>query len=320
MTVPSVADYLTILPGTVQPWCMLDPRLQALRLVARHGTVTAAAAASHYTPSAVSAQLRSLAEEVGAPLLEREGRGIRLSEAALVLLEYADTVAAGWESARARVQALHGERDVTLTLCGFSTAAATLLPRAARALAEQQPGTAVRIVEADPDECFDLLLAERADLAVVVATDEVPPLTDPRFDQHALGEDPLDLLLPQGHRLADRSSVALAEAAGEAWIMDRAGRPYHRLVTTACLAAGFRPDIVHEVVEWDTGAALVHAGMGVSLVPQLANLPTVYDIVRVPLRGDPRPARHLRAAVRSGAGAHHLIGIALDAMRPSAGG
>lgn len=295
---------------------MLDPRLQALRLVARHGTVTAAAAASHYTPSAVSAQLRSLAQEVGTPLLERDGRGIRLTEAAAVLLEHADEVAQGWEEARARAASLAGPRGGQLVLCGFSTAAATLLPRAARAVADQHPGTTARIVEADPGECFDLLLAERADVAVVVATEEVPPLGDPRFHQVDLGKDHLDLLVPLGHRLAEMNSVLLADAAEERWIMDRPGRPYQRLVAGACLAAGFVPTVAHEAVEWDTGAALVHAGLGVALVPQLANLPSVYDIVRVPLRGDPRPARVVRAAVRQGAELHPRVAAALKAMQP----
>ncbi|MCH1866226.1 LysR family transcriptional regulator [Nocardioides sp. CFH 31398] len=290
---------------------MLDARLHALRLVAQHGSVTAAAEASGYSPSAVSAQLRSLAKEVGAPVVEPQGRGVRLTEAALVLLDHAHEVAASWEAARARVQAGPGGH---LTLCGFSTAAATLLPRAARAVADQHPGTVVRIVEADPVECFDLLLAERADLAVVVATEATPSRSDRRFEQHPLGEDPLDLLVPRDHPLAGRASVSLADAAGEPWIMDRPGRPYHRLVAGACLAAGFTPDLAHEAVEWDTGAALVHAGLGVALVPQLANLPSVYDIVRVPLTGDPRPARHLLGVARTGARAHPRVATALAAM------
>lgn len=294
---------------------MLDPRLHALRLVAQHGTVTAAAEVSHYTPSAVSAQLRSLAHEVGTPVLEREGRGVRLTEAALVLLEHADEVAAQWEEARARVQSLAGPRGGSVTLCGFSTAAATLLPRAVRRVEREHPGTVVRILEADPAECFELLLADRVDVAVVVATDQVPPMRDPRFQQQSLGADPLDLLVPSGHRLAGRGPVMLAEAADEAWIMDRVGRPYHRLVMGACLASGFTPAVAHEAVEWDTGAALVHAGLGVALVPQLANLPTVYDIVRVPLRGDPRPARHLRTAVRAGSAGQPRIAAALAAMQ-----
>ncbi|GAB3990571.1 LysR family transcriptional regulator [Nocardioides marmoraquaticus] len=294
---------------------MLDARLHALRLVAQHGGVTAAAA-SGYTPSAVSAQLRSLAREIGAPVLAPQGRGVRLTDAALVLLDHAHDVAASWEAARARVQAVAGPRGGTLTLCGFSTAASTLLPRAVRRVVAEHPGTVVRLVEADPAECFDLLLAERADLAVVVATEETPPVSDRRFEQVTLGHDPLDLLVPEGHALAGLTSVALQEAAHEPWILDRPGRPYHRLVTSACLAAGFVPDVAHEAVEWDTGAALVHAGLGVAIVPRLANLPSVYDIVRVPLQGDPPPGRHLLGVVRNGARAQARVATALAAMAP----
>ena len=293
---------------------MLDPRLHTLRLVAQHGTVTAAAAASHYTPSAVSAQLRSLAVEVGVTLVERQGRGVRLTDAAMVFLEYADDVAARWEQTLARAQALEGPRSGTLVLCGFSTAAASLLPRAAHLVSQRHPGTVVRIIEADPLDCFDLLLAGRADVAVVIATEEIPPDNDSRFEQRTLGHDALDLLVPAGHRFASRSDIRLAEAADEDWIMDRPGRPYQRLVAGACLAAGFSPRIAHEAVEWETGAALVHAGLGVSLIPGLAHLPARYDVHRVPLKGDPRPTRRLRTAIRSGSDGYPRIATALEAM------
>lgn len=304
--------------ATVQSFFMLDPRLQSLRLVAWYGGVTAAAEAAHYTPSAVSAQLRSLANDVGAPLLERQGRGVRLTDAAQVLLEHADEVAAAWEAVCARVQSGTGAKAGAVTMAGFSTAASTLLPEAVRELLRQHPGTVARIVEADPLECFDMLVTGQADLAVVVATDEMPALSDRRFEQLQLGNDPLELLVHARHRLADRESVSLAEAAGEPWIMDRPGRPYRQLVLSSCVAAGFTPEIAHESVEWETGAALVHAGFGVALVPRLAHLPSGYAVQRVPLHGDPRPARHIRAAVRAGARSQPRIVTALDAMIASA--
>ena len=128
----------------------------------------------------------------------------------------------------------------------------------------------MRITEADPTVCFELLVADRVDLVVVVVTDLLPATDDARFEQHPLLADTLDLLVPAGHRLAGRSWVSLTELAREPWIMDRPGRPHHQMVTTACAAAGFTPHQVHEVVEWDTGAALVAAGFGVALVPRLA--------------------------------------------------
>ena len=142
----------------------------------------------------------------------------------------------------------------------------------------------------------------------------LPSSTDPRFDQESVLDDPLDLLLPADHRLADRSSVLLREAADESWILDRPGSPFHQLTQTACAAAGFSPFVAHEAMEWETGAALVDAGLGVSLVPRLARLPAGYRITRVPLRGDPTPARHIRSAVRRGSRRQPAITTALSAL------
>ncbi len=291
---------------------MIDPRLHVLRMFAAHGTVTATAEALHYTPSAVSHQLRTLARDLGVTLLVQEGRRVRLTSAARTLLAEVDGLYAHWEEIRSEVAASADESTGSLRICGFSTAAAAMLPQVALRIGELHPRVVVRITEADPEHCFDLLLADEADLAVVVATETLPPANDPRFDQQSLLDDPLDLLVPIGHRLAGRTSVPLSELADEAWILDRPGRPHHRLVLTACAEAGFRPSGAHQAAEWDTGAALVGAGFGVSLVPRLARLPTGYDVVRVPLQGDPSPARHVLTGVRRGRRGHPVIA---DAMR-----
>ncbi len=201
-----------------------------------------------------------------------------------------------------------------LRLCGFSTAAANLLPRVAIDVIATHLGAQVRIIEADPEECFELLLADQADLAVVVTTDRLPRLDDPRFEQHPLASDPLDLLLPKTHPFAGMSSVPLADMAHDDWIMDHPGRPHHQLVMTSCLAAGFNPTVAHEIVEWDTGAALVHAGLGVCLIPRLARLPAGFDIVRVPLRGDPSPSRQIRTGIRAGSSTGPLLSTALSVL------
>ncbi|MFP5346271.1 MAG: LysR substrate-binding domain-containing protein, partial [Actinomycetes bacterium] len=143
---------------------------------------------------------------------------------------------------------------------------------------------------------------------------------DPRFDQQPLLEDPLDLLVPLGHRLAGQPSVALIDTADEAWIADRPGRPYHRLLLTTCAAAGFTPAVAHNATEWDTGAALVAAGLGIGLVPRLTRLPGSYPVARVPLSGDPAPSRHFVTAVRSGSRHHPVIADALTALEELAHG
>ncbi len=299
---------------TVQYSCMFDYRLHVLRVVAAHGTVTAAARALNYTPSAVSHQLRGLARDLGLTLFERDGRGVRLTVAARVLLERADELYARWEEIRGELAESEHEHMGTLRLCGFSTASAALLPHVASQVRTAHPLCTVRIIEADPDDCFNLLLTEQADVAVVVAIPSLPPSVDPRFDQKSLLEDPLDLLVPADHPLATRRAVLLSETADEPWILDRPGRPLHQLVQVACAAAGFTPSIAHEAAEWQTGAALVDAGLGVALIPRLARIPGGYRIVRVPLRGDPTPARRILTGVRRGSRRQPVIATALAAL------
>lgn len=303
----------------MQEYCMIDRRLHVLRVLAEVGTVTAAAERLGYTPSAVSHQLRTLSKDLGVTVLEQRGRMLALTPAGQMLLDRTQELFTRWEEIRGELASIGPATGTrTLRLCGFSTAAASLLPLTADRVMGAHPDCTVRIIEADPQECFDLLVADQADIAVVVATDPLPPRSDTRFEQSALFSDRLDLLVPSRHRLAGRESVALGEAAEERWILDRPGTPYHRLVRTACAAAEFFPEVAHESHEWETGAALVSAGLGVALAPRLAHLPEGYDVVRVPLRGDPVPSRKILTGVRSGSADQPLIAEALTILAEAA--
>lgn len=299
---------------------MIDRRLTVLRAVARHGTVTAAAHICHLTPSAVSHQLSSLGRELDVMLLEHVGRNVRLTPAAHLLLAHADALAAQWETARAEL-ADYQAKTVTgpLRICGFSTAAAVLVPAAAKRLRSRHPHLTIRLSEAEPGRAFDALSAGDTDIAVVVATADVPSRSDPAFEQHPLYNEPLDLLTASDHELAGRSSIALSDASGDVWIVGTPGTAYHQLVLLACASAGFVPDIGHYADEWDTGAALVAHGFGVALVPRLAHLPSDYPTVRVPVSEQPFPTRHILAGVRAGSARQPAIAAGLYALREIAG-
>ncbi|OIV38437.1 LysR family transcriptional regulator [Mangrovactinospora gilvigrisea] len=299
---------------------MIDPRLRILQMVAEHGTVTAAARALHYTPSAVSYQLRQLAAELGVELVVHQGRGIRLTNAARILLRHVERLQEQWETARAELATAGAEPTGQLTLCGFSTAASRLLPPAAAALRDSYPRLSVRIIEAEPSRCYELLLAEDADLALVVVTVDSPPVTDRRFDQRPLLDDPLDLVVPEGHRLIRQERVTLADAAEEQWIVGKPGSTYFQLVLTACISAGFAPHIAHHADEWDTGTALVAHGLGVILVPRLALLREDLPVVRLPLHGEPAPARRILAVTRLGARPTPALVHAVDTITATAAG
>jgi DNA-binding transcriptional LysR family regulator len=295
---------------------VIDRRLVVLRAIARHGTVTAAAGVCRLTPSAVSHQMQALARELDVVLLEPVGRTVRLTAAARTLLEHADALAAAWERAQADLAAHRaGGLSGSLRVCGFSTAAAVVAPRALSRLREQHPGLRLHLRESEPARAFDLLGAGEVDIAVVVATPSIPPRSDAAFEQHPLYAEPLDVLVGPAHPLADRDAVALLDVADDPWIVGTPGGAYHQLVTLACTSAGFQPAVAHHADEWDTGAALVARGFGVALVPRLADLPSRHGARRIPISGSPLPTRHVLTAVRAGSAARPAIAAGLDALR-----
>lgn len=295
---------------------MIDRRLRVLRAIARHGTVTAAAEVCRLTPSAVSHQMQALARELDVDLLEPAGRGVRLTAAARTLLAHGDVLAAQWERARADLSA-HRAGDVggALRFCGFSTAAAAVVPPALERLRREHPALRLHLHETEPARSFDLLAAEDTDIVVVVATPDIPPASDGAFDQQVLFDEPLDMLVGPEHPAVGREDVALNELASDPWICSQPGRAYHQLVMLACTSAGFAPDVAHYADEWDTGAALVARGFGVALVPRLAELPTRHDTRRVPVGAPPVPIRRVIAAVRAGSEEQPTIAAGLEALR-----
>jgi DNA-binding transcriptional LysR family regulator len=139
------------------------------------------------------------------------------------------------------------------------------MPFAAATLRDHHPRLRVRVVEAEPARCFELLVAEEADLALVMVTADSPSLSDGRFDQQPVLDDPLDLVVHAGHPLAAQKTVTLADAAREPWIIGTPGGAYHQLTVTACVAAGFTHTFVCLNQEGVIPAAWAcHAGRGLA--------------------------------------------------------
>ncbi|WP_314174559.1 LysR family transcriptional regulator [Streptomyces winkii] len=288
-------------------------RLTVLRAIVQYGTVTAAAEAVHLTPSAVSQQVRQLGRELGVTLLEPHGRRVRLTEAAQALLRHADAIEELWQRTEAELHAAAGEPSGVLRVAGFPTAASALLAPLAVQLQREWPALTVQLKEAEPLDCFDLLFSGEVDLAVVEAMSEAPPLNDRRFDQRPLLDDPFDLLTTAGHELAGEPGPALEDLAAEPWVLDRPGGrcSARQLVLAACRSAGFAPSVAHEAREWSVVASLVAHGLGVALVPHLAQLPPHLDLVRTPLTGRYVPRRRFLSVVRRGSDGHPAIAAAL---------
>ncbi|TDD34765.1 LysR family transcriptional regulator [Actinomadura sp. KC06] len=290
-------------------------RLHMLRLVHQFGTVTSAAEAMHLTPSAVSHHLRELARELKVPLLEPQGRKVKMTPAALVLIGHADGLLAKWEETLADLESHRAGVTGPLRMCGFPTAVGGLIGPAAGALRRDDPGLDIEIRECDTDVALGLLAADETDIAIIEPTADAPPPGDPRFDREPLLEEALDLIVPGGHPLALRSGVSLEDAADEAWIsVQPDGCTHHQQVLAHCAAAGFTPRMAHHATTWSVIWALVANGLGVSLVPRLADGPSDQPVVRVPLAGDGVPTRRVLTCVRRGSRGHPLIVRGLRAL------
>ncbi|MFJ8533864.1 LysR family transcriptional regulator [Streptomyces sp. NPDC093591] len=288
-------------------------RLHVLRAVAHYGTVTAAARALHFTPSAASQQIRQLARDLGVDLLEPQGRGVRLTAAAESLLAHADAIQTRWEEAELDLRAEYSAPAGQLRVSGFSTAASVLLAPMAARLRERHPRLTVRIQETGVPECFDLLFEGEIDLAVVEVTPHNPPLSDARFDQQPLLDDSYDLVVHEDHPLAGRESVDLAEAAHDDWIgpmPESACRPH---VMSACAAAGFTPTMVHHAVDWNVTVQLIAHRLGVALIPRLARLTPHLPITRVRCTGNPH--RKVLTCTRRGCRERPAVKAALGELR-----
>lgn len=252
-------------------------------------------------------------------LLVKDGRGVRLTATGRFLVAGSDKLFAEWERLRAAALEAGDQVQSQLGLGGFSTAAAQLLAPLAAALRSSRPSLEVQVLEANPARCFDLLVAERIDLAVIVAMQSDTHVEeDPRFEQTMLLHDPLDVILPSDHRLASRETVTLEELATEPWITEAPGSTYHALFAAAFTAVGVTPRIAHEAVEWETQIAFVGAGMGVGLLPRLAPLGSAENVTRLRISGQGRPSRKIVAAARRGTMESLLIKECLEILQTRA--
>jgi DNA-binding transcriptional LysR family regulator len=294
-------------------------RLRVLRELQARGTVGATAAALHLTPSAISQQITALSRDIGVPLLIPQGRGVRLTPQALLLLEHAAAVDAQLERARVDLAELDEGTLGSVTIGSFATAIPGLIAPALERLQHERPRLRLSVLEVEAPECFSLLEAGGLDLALTVDYRSGPHRGDARYSRLDLLDDPLLVALPSDHPLASRKTVALTSLAGQCWILGAAHGPCREVTLAACTSAGFNPDIRHRINDWAAGLALVAAGCGLALVPRLAvpHRPPPGVVLR-PLAGSQCPSRHIYAATRAGSERSPHLAAVLDALTAAA--
>lgn len=288
-------------------------RLRTLDALSRHGSVSGAAEGLHITTSAVSQQMSKLEREVGQQLLAKNGRGVRLTDAGRLLAEHAARILSQVELAQSDLEAQRGKVVGELRLAAFPTGARGLFPPALSALRAEHPALRVRSCELEPEKGIAGVIRGDLDLAVVLDWYNKPmALPEGLVKAHIL-DDPADVAMPAGHRLAGRDEVDLAEFAEDEWITWGEGEFCHEWLMFTLRSKGIEPLVGHRAPETHTQLALVAAGLGVCIAPLLGRHPMPEAVVTVPLKQ--RVRRHVYVIWRADADRRPSIRAAVRALR-----
>jgi DNA-binding transcriptional LysR family regulator len=289
--------------------------VRIIRAIAEEGSITAAAHALGYSQPALSQHLRRAEARIGAPLVLRAGRGVRLSEAGRILARHSGAVLAALDAAEDELSRMVEQAAGTVRVAAFPSASSTLVPALIARVAAQHPALRVAYTEAEPPESLAMLGEGRVDIAITFSYPGDP--TDPHADlvgtsQVPLFDDPVTVVLPADHPLAHASAVGLAELADAAWI---AGCPLCRgHLLAACAAVGVVPRIAHATDNSVAVLGLVAAGVGVALQPRLALEPLELPVRASARALSPASDRIVRAVLTRGAQAVPTIGAVLAAL------
>jgi DNA-binding transcriptional LysR family regulator len=283
---------------------MIDvKRLRVLREVAHQGSFSAAGEALGYTQSAVSQQIATLERETATTLVERNARGVRLTDAGRALVEHADGILARLAAAEDELEAIAGLRGGRLRLASFPTAGATLVPLAIAEFSRRHPGVELSLVEAEGEDSIPALKGGELDVALTFEYSHLSPAQqgfDPADVEliHLL-DDPMYIALPPEHPLARKRSLKLADLAGEVWVQGDCNGSCGAMHIAACETAGFNPRVGFQTEDYNVVQGLVAAGVAVSLIAELA-LANVRDDIVIRSLGKEAPVRHVSAATLSG--------------------
>ncbi|MGA9634825.1 MAG: LysR family transcriptional regulator [Solirubrobacterales bacterium] len=250
---------------------MLDiRRLRVLSEVVSRGSFSAAADSLHLSQSAVSQQIAVLEREVGIPLLQRTSDGPKLTAAGEALMEHGDAVICRLEEAERELAQIAGLEGGRLRLASFPTASATLMTRALSLFRQRFPKIELQFSEDEPEDSFPALKRGDFDLAVVFDYPDFPLDFGRDVETELIYEEAMRVALPPGHPVAAAKSVRISDLAEEDWLCGALPSSCRDQVIELCRNAGFEPRISFRSEDYEVIKGFVAAGLGVTILPELA--------------------------------------------------
>jgi DNA-binding transcriptional LysR family regulator len=297
-------------------------RLRLLRELHHRGTIAAVADALQFTPSAVSQQLAILEREAAIPLLERVGRGVRLTDAALVLVDHAEVLLDRTAMAEADLAAAAGEVSGRARIATFQSVMLRIAIPAMETLARSVPRLRCELIESEPEDSLPALALGDVDLAFGDEWQHQPRRLPAGVDRHRLLRDEVFVVLPTRHPVARqyRDTVPLAALADAVWTSGHVRMGWEAMTERTCRElGGFDPDIRHRANDATVSLSLVARGLAVALLPALP-LPERHPGVVLRSIADAEVHREIFAATRTTDASRPSIAALLGAARDAVAG
>lgn len=271
-------------------------KLRTLEAVHLLGSMTAAASALGYTTGAVSQQMSSLERSLTMVLFEKVGRRMQLTDAGMVLFEYAGQLLSLEREAHDALRATDSALIAHVRIGVFGTAAAELLPHALKTLREKHEGLTVHSVEVDVDAATSAVESGAVHMAFGVDYADAPIPRRQNVELRPLRNERFEVAF-SAQRQPIKGPVSLRDFADQGWILPPADTQYGLAMRHACRRAGFEPVVEHEVTDTASSLAMVAGNLGIAPVTPLMLALRGKDIHTVALREDIR--RELVLAFRS---------------------
>jgi LysR family hydrogen peroxide-inducible transcriptional activator len=233
--------------------------------VAETGSFSRAAEQSHVSQPSLSQQIMKLEDELGARLFDRLGRSVRLTETGQTFLPRARAVLRELEAARGDVTEQKDSVGGAVTIGVIPTVAPYYLPQRLTRFSRKYPQVQLTVVEEITPVLLDQLRASKVDLAILAL-----PIRGHEFESFPLLTERLFAALPVGHKFAKRRTLALKDLRAQPFLLLRDGHCFRDTAVAACDRARLHPQIIFESGQFSSLLSMVGAGMGVSIVPEMA--------------------------------------------------
>lgn len=268
-------------------------RLRLLQQLSVLGTISAVGESLPMTRSAVSQQLSQLERDLDTALIERVGRGVRLTPAGRRLVMRSHELFGLVEEIEAELASSRTRVSGDVRLAAFGSLAATVIPQALSKLLEEYPDLHVALTEMEPAEAVRAAATKQVELAATDDLTTLEPFIANALELRDLYTDDFYAVLPADHRLAARPWITLRDLAQDRWAVNRPATVYHDFVMSACRSSGFRPQVASSCRNTAASLELIATCGAVALLPGLALRHPDVRIVIKPVR----PALHRRISM-----------------------